>query len=233
MMRHAGTTPTADRRAALQAARRAARGGFSLVEILIAITFLVLLLSSIGMLSTASRDAFSRGTTVSAMELRTGLTSGGIQGELSLAMASSLPPAIQPGQRVPEITYMRAVGWQDETTITTPPRTLRFEFEPGEANNGADDDGDGLVDEGVLVLIEDVGLPTENRRVLARGLAEYAEGEVRNGLDDNGDGLVDESGFAIERMGAALEITVTLEQRPPGRDETIQRTLRSSILLRN
>ena len=188
MMRHAGTTPTADRRAALQAARRAARGGFSLVEILIAITFLVLLLSSIGMLSTASRDAFSRGTTVSAMELRTGLTSGGIQGELSLAMASSLTPAIQPGQRVTELTYMRAVGWQDETTITTPPRTLRFEFEPGEANNG---------------------------------------------LDDNGDGLVDESGFAIERMGAALEITVTLEQRPPGRDETIQRTLRSSILLRN
>ena len=95
MMRHAGTTPTADRRAALQAAR----GGFSLVEILIAITFLVLLLSSIGMLSTASRDAFSRGTTVSAMELRTGLTSGGIQGELSLAMASSLTPAIQPGQK--------------------------------------------------------------------------------------------------------------------------------------
>ena len=39
--------------------------------------------------------------------------------------------------------------------------------------------------------------------------------------------------FAIERMGAALEVTVTLEQRPPGREETIQRTLRSSILLRN
>ena len=132
-----------------------------------------------------------------------------------------------------ELTYTRAVGWEGETTLTTAPRTLRLEMEPGEANNGADDDGDGLVDEGILVLIEDLGLPTEKRRVLARGLAEYAKGEVFNGVDDNGDGLVDEKGFAIERMGAALEVTVTLEQRPPGRDETIQRTLRSSILLRN
>ena len=40
-------------------------------------------------------------------------------------------------------------------------------------------------------------------------------------------------GISISFVTAALEVTVTLEQRPPGRDETIQRTLRSSILLRN
>ncbi|MDB2576698.1 prepilin-type N-terminal cleavage/methylation domain-containing protein [Planctomycetota bacterium] len=209
------------------------RGGFTLLEILIALTILALLLSSVGLLASGSKNAFSRGTTVSAMELRTGLTSDVIQRELSLALTGSLSPEIQSGQRVTELTYVRAVGWEGETTITTAPRTLRFELDPAEANNGADDDGDGLIDEGILVLIEDVGLPTERRRILARGLAEYAEGEVFNGVDDNGDGLADESGFAIERMGAALEVTVTLEQRPPGREETIQRTLRSSILLRN
>lgn len=209
------------------------RGGFTLLEVLIALTVLALLLSSVGLLASGSKNAFSRGTTVSAMELRTGLTSSIIRSELSLALAGSLMPEIQSGQRVTELTYVRALGWEGETTITTAPRTLRFEIDPTEANNGADDDGDGLIDEGILVLIEDVGLPTEHRRVLARGLAEYAEGEVFNGIDDNGDGLVDESGFAIERMGAALEVTVTLEQRPPGREETIQRTLRSSILLRN
>ncbi|MDG1051624.1 MAG: prepilin-type N-terminal cleavage/methylation domain-containing protein [Planctomycetota bacterium] len=214
-------------------APRHERSGFTLIEILIAVALLGFLLSSVGLLSSASKNAFSRGTTVSAMELRTGITSSGIQKELSLAMATSLTPEIAPGQRVTELTYTRAVGWEGETTLTTAPRTLRLEMEPGEANNGADDDGDGLVDEGILVLIEDLGLPTEKRRVLARGLAEYAKGEVFNGVDDNGDGLVDEKGFAIERMGAALEVTVTLEQRPPGRDETIQRTLRSSILLRN
>jgi prepilin-type N-terminal cleavage/methylation domain-containing protein len=212
---------------------RGDHAGFTLIEILIALTLLALLLSSVGTLSLASKDAFSRGTTVSAMELRTGLTSGGIQKELSLAIASSLSPAIDPGQRVTELTYVRAVGWEGETTVTTAPRTLRFEFDSAESNNGADDDGDGLVDEGILVLIEDVGLPTENRRVLARGLAEYAEGETFNGVDDNGDGLIDESGFAIQRMGAALEVTVTLEQSPPGQEGVIQRTLRSSILLRN
>lgn len=217
----------------LRAAPDGRRAAFSLVETLIALTLLALLLSSIGLLSSASKSAFSRGTTVSAMELRTGLASGGIRKELSLAMASSLDPEIQPGERVTELTYSRAIGWEGETTLTTPPRTLRFEFDPAEANNGADDDGDGLVDEGVLVLIEDQGLATENRRVLVRGLAEYAEGELRNGIDDNGDGLIDEPGFAIERMGDALQVTVTLEQRPPGREETIQRTLRSSILLRN
>ncbi len=212
---------------------RGDRGGFTLLEILIALTILGLLLSSVGLLANGSKNAFSRGTTVSAMELRTGLTSDVIQRELSLALTGSLSPEIQSGQRVTELTYVRAVGWEGETTITTAPRTLRIEFDTAEANNGADDDGDGLIDEGILVLIEDVGLPTERRRVLARGLAEYAEGEIFNGVDDNGDGLADESGFAIERMGAALEVTVPLEQRPPGREETIQRTLRSSILLRN
>ena len=145
------------------------RGGFTLLEVLIALTVLALLLSSVGLLASGSKNAFSRGTTVSAMELRTGLTSSVIRSELSLALAGSLMPEIQSGQRVTELTYVRALGWEGETTITTAPRTLRFEIDPTEANNGADDDGDGLIDEGILVLIEDVGLPTEHRRVLARG----------------------------------------------------------------
>ena len=39
--------------------------------------------------------------------------------------------------------------------LSTAPRTLTFEMEPGELANGLDDDGDGLVDEGAVTLVHD------------------------------------------------------------------------------
>lgn len=36
-------------------------------------------------------------------------------------------------------------------------RTLQFELDPAETRNGNDDDGDGLVDEGKIVMVDDAG----------------------------------------------------------------------------
>ena len=79
----------------------------------------------------------------------------------------------------------------------------RFEFvyDPDEVDDGQDNNGNGLIDEGRIVWTRNVGAPDERSVVLCHQVREYLEGEVPNGLDDNGNGLVDEKGLSFERNG--------------------------------
>jgi hypothetical protein len=93
---------------------------------------------------------------------------------------------------------------------------VRFDYEEGELDDGADNNGNGLVDEGCLFWTRDVGEPSEKTHVIARGVREYLEGEEPNLDDDNGNGLEDERGFCLERVGEALVIRLTLERQVSG-----------------
>lgn len=117
-----------------------------------------------------------------------------------------------------------SVAWSDV-------RTLRLEYEPGESDDGADNDGDGLVDEGQLVWLENEGAPEEQRIVLAHGVAEYLQGETPDGDDDNGNGLVDERGFALSFEGAV--VTIHLSLQTAGANGTIAKTLETSVSVHN
>jgi hypothetical protein len=95
-----------------------------------------------------------------------------------------------------------------------------------------DNDGDGAVDEGMVVLLLDAGLPTQETLVLARGVARYLDGEEANGVDDNGNGYVDEKGFLIEVHEQALRLHLTLVRT--GREgQLIERTARAVVAMRN
>ena len=207
--------------------------GISLVEVLIAVTILASLLGSIALVSLSAKGAFSRGSTRSAVELRSGIAMGAVLTELRMARFESLIPPMPPGAGSPQIGYMLVLDWDGNDVVESERRILRWEIEAGEAADNADNDGDGLVDEGQLVLIEDFGLATQSRRLLARGVAELQEGELPNGIDDNGNGLIDEPGFVVELRGATLDVTLTLLDSTMGGEEIIARTVRSSTLLRN
>jgi hypothetical protein len=87
-----------------------------------------------------------------------------------------------------------------------PPRTVAFVMDSGETADGTDEDGDGLVDEGEIHLVESSG----------SAVALAAAVEL----------------FAVTRSGRTLEITV----RVAGRDKhgTVHgSTLRESVLLWN
>jgi hypothetical protein len=89
----------------------------------------------------------------------------------------------------------------------------RLVLEYDEANDGLDDDGDGLVDEGRLVWLENPGAAGERRVVLCNDVREYLAGETSDGDDENGNGLIDERGFALDFAGNAVTVRLTLEAR--------------------
>ena len=104
--------------------------------------------------------------------------------------------------------------------------------EPTDPEDGTDNDGDGIVDEGIVVLRLSAGEPNEYRVVLARGVARYLEGETPNGVDDNGNGQVDEKGLFMQVRNGAIYVNLTVQRM--GRDrQPIFRTVRTAVAMRN
>lgn len=209
------------------------RLGLSLVELVVAILLLTLLLGSIGLVGDTCERAFRRGAASSAVELRAASALAAVVRELETATRESVAPDPVPGLGVSELRYLQSLGFDGNDVLFGNGRILRLELEEGETDDGTDEDGDGLVDERRIVLVEDAGLATERSRVVAREVAELLEGEIANGIDDNRNGLVDERGFVIERRDGALDVQITFQRATSDGRESVTRTSRTSIMLRN
>lgn len=209
-----------------QPEKRPSGPGFTLVEIVVSVTLLGLVGGGIMQMTLSGTGAFRTGATLTNVETRNARALERMVRELSLANAASLNPPDPAGG-----------DWIEFTGPGTP-ETVRFRVElaPGEVNNGVDDNGDGLVDEGVLVRIEDLAGPNQKRVILARGVAELLEGELPNAADDNGNLLVDEGGLTVTVQAAgalrAVTLALTLQERGPS-GELFERTLITTVVLRN
>lgn len=147
--------------------------GTTLIELMVVIAVLVpLLLSLSGMGRTVTRtvDTNDRSSEVGERARRTMQRIGQLlrPGKLSsfevqaieadvLALRATAvgewisPTDLQPAQA---LRFRAAEGLLSiNAALSTPPRQISFELEAGEAANGVDDDGDGLVDEGDVVLV--------------------------------------------------------------------------------
>jgi hypothetical protein len=120
----------------------------------------------------------------------------------------------------------------DEEVTWGDPRTVRFEYENGELDDGVDNNNNGLADEGVVVWIENAGQPDERRSVWASGVREYLAGETFNGEDDNENGLSDEAGLSFAIDDDVLTIRLTLEDRGPS-GVLITKSTETSVHVRN
>ncbi len=143
---------------------------------------------------------------------------------LALTPAAPLPSTL--------ISFRRAEGLAGGLVQLGDQRRVRFQRDAAELGDGADNDGDGLVDEGALVLTIDVAAGTDV--VLVNGVARMDAGEVANGLDDDGDGLVDEPGFFAQFDAATgtLTFNLTLERRAP-RNRRAVRSGQIAVRVRN
>ena len=112
--------------------------------------------------------------------------------------------------------------------------TTRYEFarDPADPDDGVDNDGDGMIDEGMVVRRVDFGGAGERSETIARGVPELLAGETANGLDDNGNGLVDEPGFVVVFDGSVVTVRLTVVHRQRG-GRLLQRTVESSVTPRN
>ena len=213
--------------------RTSARAGFSLTEL----TISMLLLGSMVMMAGFAAD---RGMGVLRQHRGEQQLIGSVQRamqrltrELEFAGLGGMSPRNTSPLWAEALTYRICAGFDDGSSAVAwgVERVLRLEYEPGESNDGADNDGDGLIDEGMLVWIEGEGEPEEQRLVLAHGVAEYLEGEQLDADDDNGNGLVDERGLSFSFEDEV--VTVRLSLQTAGEQGVITKTLETSVSVHN
>jgi len=208
------------------------QSGFSLVEVMVVVALLAVVLGSVAIVGSASDKAYETGTIESHLESRVAIAMDRVVDELRIAGVDTITPDPIQGVGASEVRYVQATGMTNGQIDWTPLRSLRLEPEVGELDDGVDNNGNGLIDEGRIVLIEDVGGAEERRWILTRWVAEFLEGEIENGVDDNGNGLVDESGFLVERIGESYVVRLTLERRT-AKGYLLTRTARTSTNPRN
>lgn len=207
------------------------RSAFTAVELLLAVTLLGLMLASAAQVVTKSSDAYRTNRAIRRLEQRAHKALDRVLTELAATGVGYLDPPTVEGIPYTVLEY-DTVLLQGTIAVAGPTSRLSLEMEAGEVDDGVDNNGNGLVDDRILVLTRDVGGPAEQRVVLCRGVRELLEGELPDGLDNNGNVLGDEPGFHLVRNGRALTVRLTLEGIGP-QGEPLACTLETSAMMRN
>lgn len=213
--------------------RIAPAAGFTLVESLMAVTFLAILFLMVAHTSSRASDAYDEGSLDHQLttEAHRGLER--ITAALELARSSTLTQCSNGTLGASTLSFQNPTGFAGNAVQWGPLTTIGFELDTNEVTNNVDDDGDGFVDEGRVVWTEDAGLPTERRVVLVPRVAGLLEGEIKNGGDDNGNGLRDELGLAfVSNEPFVLTVYLTC-QRMDESGRILTKTVETAIRMRN
>ncbi|MBL8858020.1 MAG: prepilin-type N-terminal cleavage/methylation domain-containing protein [Planctomycetes bacterium] len=209
------------------------RGGFSLVELLIAFSVLGLILGSIGMVGIAGRDAYQEGLRSSTLEGRARRALERIASELTPCIESTLTPNPGTPLGLGTVQFQTCLGYAAGAQLQSSITCIRLESDPADPDDGIDNDSDGMVDERQIVLIRNFGSADQIQTVICTNVAEMLEGETANMLDDNGNGLIDEGGLSIAADGqGTLRIRLTVLGRD-AKNNQVRRTLETSVHMRN
>ncbi|NOT31157.1 MAG: hypothetical protein HOP15_11975 [Planctomycetes bacterium] len=190
-----------------------ARAGFTLVEALIAVSFLVVMFMAVAQVSSRASDAFDEGSAEHALSTGTHRALERLTHALEFANGTGNTP-MYPAEN-DAVTFDTNPSFEGGAAHWTSVNLLA-ELESEELDDGLDNDGDGLVDERRVVQIENLGAPEERRIVLASGVAELLEGELANLADDNGNGLIDEAGLSFSCEGEVIFVRLTCQRRDEG-----------------
>ena len=201
--------------------------GFTLVELAVAATVLLIVLAGVAVAAGKASDAYEQA------RVRGRLVSVGYQAldriasEFIEAEEGSMSVA-GVGVGASTMTYRVADG----AGGFSPDRTIRFEMVPGEFNDGVDNNGDGRIDEARIVWIEDEGGANERSVVLTNNVRSMFGNETANFIDDDGNGVTDEPGLVFQRDGEVVNIQFTLEQLDPS-GRAISKSFQTSARARN
>lgn len=117
---------------------------------------------------------------------------------------------LQEGTEVGGVWFTRVLSIDDRFVPPrvryAPPSFVNHELEAGEVKDGIDNDGDGIIDEGVVTLLAGQG-----KTIIARGVTE----------------------FRILRTGRSIDVRMTIERAQEGKKPPISKTLHRSIYPRN
>jgi len=207
--------------------------GFTLVEATIATTILGLILGAIGLTALRGKENFRQGMTVAMLDARAERLLDRIADEVRYAGRDSLPVLPLPPAGSATIEFRACAGYDGGATLWTTRTSIARVADPRDPEDGIDNDGDGVVDEGQVVLTRNLGDADEIGVVIGGGVRRLLQGEDANVLDDNGNGLTDERGLSFVLDGtSSLTIRLSLEALDPSGLPMV-RTVQTTVSMRN
>jgi type II secretory pathway pseudopilin PulG len=214
--------------------RARSRSGFSLVELALVVGLLGLVLGIPLLLLRSSRRLQETATTRASLDGLARRTLDALSRRLELSGVTTIPQAGGgPALGTSNVEFQPAVDWIDDTVVWGATERLALASEPTDPNDGVDNDGDGLIDEKRVLWTTDLGLLSEQTRVVCKNVADMLTGELGgNGFDDNGNGLIDEQGLVFSFDGDRVTVRLALAARDAG-GSTIQHTAERVIAFRN
>ncbi|MFT5732208.1 MAG: hypothetical protein ACJA2W_001044 [Planctomycetota bacterium] len=212
---------------------RKALGGYSALETVMSLALLAMSGGALLLATTTGERAITSGSAQLDLEVRAHRALSIITKELSYASRSSLvglPPAPVAVSQL-DLQTVTAVDLTDGSVTW---EVIQIVLEPslGDPEDGIDNDGDGLIDECRVVLVQRPGQADERRRVLCNGVPELLEGETMDGIDENGNGLIDESGLTISRDGNQVTVHLSVQRVSP-RGFTSTTTASATVRMKN
>jgi type II secretory pathway pseudopilin PulG len=207
--------------------------GFALIEVAVTLGVIAVVFGSIVQVHRATVQTYSQTSAVALVQADAQRVLDRVTAELQNGGLGTLQPD-------PVINSTDNIVFQATTGVNTAtgvinygtPTRLSWVLDDGETANGADDNHNGLVDEGKLVLTRNYMQGNEVSIVLAHRVPKYLEGETASAGDQNGNGLVDEHGFCIIREGNLLHVRLTLARAIRG-GKVVQATVETGVRLRN
>jgi prepilin-type N-terminal cleavage/methylation domain-containing protein len=193
------------------------RSGFTLIEVMIAITILGLVIGNVYMVLGDSSKAFGSQTTVFEAETQARRTLDRIALAVVGASRATLFQTPAAPASTPELNFTTSQGLQDGAILEGNPQRISL------ANTGGFHQ---------VTWAENPGTESERKSVWTKFAAEFLEGEELNGEDDNGNGLIDEKGlnFVLEGNSVLVQLTIA---RKTSDGTWITRTLEARVTCRN
>ena len=215
-------------------ARRNPSRGMTLVEVVLGLTLFCAFASSAYLALQTSSSSYRTETAAAHLDFLAQKALDDVSDHLRAADFASItpPPTLAPNSTA-TIDFQGSRGFVDGAVEWGPVERLTFESDPSDPDDGLDNDGDGLIDEGRLAWIEDPDGVASRRAVLCSQVSAALEGEVLdNGVDDNGNGLIDEDGLSFVIDGDNVTIRLTLE-RPEVGGHLVSQTVEAVVNCRN
>jgi len=206
-------------------------GGFTLLELMLSVALFGSILSALGLVARQSSRFYRQSRIEQELEVQLYRGLNLMARQLSDA-GRELVPEPDSDFGTPALTFKRCLGFDGTDKLWSSSFMLSWQLEDGELDDGLDNNGNGLADEGVIVWTENVNLPSTRSVVKIHGVRELLGGETFNGADDNGNGLFDEPGLCFDIEGNVLTIFLTLETLDID-GQAINRTAQTAVRIRN
>jgi type II secretory pathway pseudopilin PulG len=205
--------------------------GYSILELMLAVVLLGTILTAIGLSARSASNMYRESQFEHELEAQLHRSLEFIAAHLTVA-GRGLTPEPNTAFGTSALTFNQCEGYDGEAISWSQPYQIAMQLEDGELDDGIDNNGNGLVDEGVIVFVDDAGSATAKETVKCHRVRELLAGEDFNGQDDHGNGLIDEPGLCFDVEGNVLTIFLTLEGiDPDGR--IVTKTDQTAVRIRN